>query len=172
MILAKRFHPDINKAPGAKEKFADILEAYDVLSDKTKKKIYDKSGLTASELEDLEYTKSKESEFSGTPGQFTNEIFNEEEGETALTSGIPASKDNETIDSIISDPTSIEIYNRTEEFYGKAPVAKENLYTLKENMYDIITETNVSFMESIEGCTKTFSYNRYYLCEECSGEFC
>ncbi len=87
-------------------------------------------------------------------------------------STVDVSNEKETIDKIITDPTSIEYYQRIEEFYGKAPVAKESLYTVKENVHDIITETSVSFMESIEGCTKTVSFNRYYLCEECSGEFC
>jgi len=35
--LAKEFHPDINKAPGAEEKFKEISEAYEVLSDPRKR---------------------------------------------------------------------------------------------------------------------------------------
>ena len=30
---AKEFHPDVNKSDGAKEKFAEINEAYETLSD-------------------------------------------------------------------------------------------------------------------------------------------
>lgn len=30
---AKEFHPDVNKSDGAKEKFAEINEAYEVLGD-------------------------------------------------------------------------------------------------------------------------------------------
>jgi hypothetical protein len=30
---AKEFHPDVNKSPGAKEQFAEINEAYEVLGD-------------------------------------------------------------------------------------------------------------------------------------------
>ncbi len=38
---AKRYHPDINKSAGAEEKFKQINEAYDVLHDPERKKLYD-----------------------------------------------------------------------------------------------------------------------------------
>lgn len=41
---ALRFHPDKNKSPGAEDKFKEIAEAYDVLSDAKKKDIYDRYG--------------------------------------------------------------------------------------------------------------------------------
>jgi molecular chaperone DnaJ len=39
--LAKKFHPDVNKTPEAKEKFASINNAYETLSDDSKRRIYD-----------------------------------------------------------------------------------------------------------------------------------
>lgn len=42
--LALQYHPDKNKAKGAEEKFKDIAEAYEVLSDKKKRDIYDQFG--------------------------------------------------------------------------------------------------------------------------------
>lgn len=42
--LAKKYHPDVNKEPGAEEKFKEINEAYSVLSDDTKRKNYDTYG--------------------------------------------------------------------------------------------------------------------------------
>lgn len=41
---ALRYHPDKNKSPGAEDKFKEIAEAYDVLSDAKKKDIYDRFG--------------------------------------------------------------------------------------------------------------------------------
>ena len=42
--LAKEWHPDHNKSPEAETKFKEIREAYEVLSDETKKDAYDKYG--------------------------------------------------------------------------------------------------------------------------------
>jgi DnaJ-class molecular chaperone len=42
--MALKFHPDKNKSPGAEEKFKEIAEAYEVLSDKKKREIYDQYG--------------------------------------------------------------------------------------------------------------------------------
>merc|ERR1712156_507161 len=42
--LALKYHPDKNQTAGAEEKFKEIGEAYDVLSDTKKKQIYDQYG--------------------------------------------------------------------------------------------------------------------------------
>ena len=42
--LAKKYHPDVDKSPSAQEKFKDINEAYEVLSDKEKRARYDSLG--------------------------------------------------------------------------------------------------------------------------------
>lgn len=41
---ALRYHPDKNKSPEAEERFKEIAEAYDVLSDPKKKDVYDRFG--------------------------------------------------------------------------------------------------------------------------------
>ena len=42
--LARRFHPDINKDPDSEERFKEVSEAYDVLSDPDQRKRYDAFG--------------------------------------------------------------------------------------------------------------------------------
>ena len=42
--LARKYHPDANKSAGAAEKFTEATEAYDVLSDAEKRKLYDQYG--------------------------------------------------------------------------------------------------------------------------------
>ncbi len=48
-VLAKKYHPDVNKEPGAADKFKEIGEAYQVLSDKNKRAQYDQYGHAAFE---------------------------------------------------------------------------------------------------------------------------
>lgn len=47
--LAKQYHPDVNKAPEAKEKFATINEAYETLGDDAKRRVYDQTGMNSDE---------------------------------------------------------------------------------------------------------------------------
>ena len=42
--LAKKYHPDLNKEPGAEEKFKEVQEAYEILSDENKRARYDQFG--------------------------------------------------------------------------------------------------------------------------------
>ncbi|MBB4825771.1 molecular chaperone DnaJ [Sporosarcina luteola] len=42
--LSKQYHPDLNKEPGAEEKFKEVTEAFETLSDETKRAQYDQYG--------------------------------------------------------------------------------------------------------------------------------
>ncbi|KAL7128387.1 hypothetical protein ABFS83_14G313400 [Erythranthe nasuta] len=57
--LARTNHPDVNKEPGAEQKFKDISNAYEVLSDDEKRSVYDRygeAGLKGSSMGGGDYT--------------------------------------------------------------------------------------------------------------------
>lgn len=83
--LAKKYHPDVNKNPDAKEKFAEINIAYETLGEIEKRRTYDSTGMTGDEQEQAKnsgFNPSSSSNFN----PFTNftgsgfnfqDIFNE-----------------------------------------------------------------------------------------------
>ena len=42
--LARQYHPDVSKEEGAEERFKEVSEAYDTLSDQEKREAYDQLG--------------------------------------------------------------------------------------------------------------------------------
>ena len=58
--LAKKYHPDLNPDnPAAEEKFKDIVEAYETLSDTAKRKKYDATLMQSSDTIRGAYTQNK-----------------------------------------------------------------------------------------------------------------
>lgn len=47
--LVKKYHPDVNKEPDAEEKFKEVQEAYEILSDDSKRSAYDQFGHAGTE---------------------------------------------------------------------------------------------------------------------------
>lgn len=47
--MARKYHPDMNKTPGANKIFAEVNEAYETLSNPTKREIYDSTGMSSNE---------------------------------------------------------------------------------------------------------------------------
>lgn len=69
--LARKFHPDVNKAAGAEARFKEIGEAYEVLSDPEKRSRYDQLGANWQAGQDFRPPPGFENmhfEFHGAPG--------------------------------------------------------------------------------------------------------
>ncbi|GAA3452311.1 DnaJ C-terminal domain-containing protein [Dactylosporangium matsuzakiense] len=71
--LARRNHPDVNKEPGAEDRFKDITEAYDVLSDPKSRRKYDRFGSRwrqiPDDVDERAGARQRASAGAGPPGQ-------------------------------------------------------------------------------------------------------
>lgn len=65
--LARKYHPDVCKDPGAEEKFKEINEAYSVLSDEQKRAQYDNMGHET-------YTNASKGSYTGGGGGFSSDF--------------------------------------------------------------------------------------------------
>ncbi|MEE8408202.1 MAG: molecular chaperone DnaJ [Myxococcota bacterium] len=65
--LAMEFHPDRNSSPDAEERFKEASEAYEVLSDQNKRRIYDRAGFDG----------LRSTGFSGFSGVGVEDIFSQ-----------------------------------------------------------------------------------------------
>lgn len=62
--LAKKYHPDVNKSADAEDKFKEINEAYEVLSDENKRASYDQFGHNGPNMGGFNYSNGGFDEFS------------------------------------------------------------------------------------------------------------
>ncbi len=123
--LALKYHPDHNKAADAEEKFKEINEAYQVLSDKKKRQAYDQFGHAA---------------FSGAGGMGDNPFAGGARSGPFTYTYTRGSQGSPFGDFDFSDP--FEIF---ESFFGGgfARQARRPRYSLR-----------VDFMEAVNGTTK------------------
>ena len=74
--LAKKYHPDSNEGnASAAEHFKEVNEAYDVLSDEKKRKLYDQFGHAAFEEGAGNYGNAQGSPFGSGFGRSTGQSF-------------------------------------------------------------------------------------------------
>ena len=74
--LAMKYHPDVNKEPGASDKFKEASEAYSILCDKSKRKNYDQFGSRDGSANGFSSGFGGKSGHSGSEGfNFDSDIF-------------------------------------------------------------------------------------------------
>ncbi len=146
--LARKYHPDLNpnNRKEAEEKFKEISEAYQVLSDPEKRKMYDQFGHAA---------------FSGSSGGAGFENINFED-----LFGFGGGGRGEGFGSIFEDLEDIlgGIFGG-----GRRKKSERRRAYQKERGEDIYQTVTISLEDAYKGTTLSIEVPRYVICEKCAG---
>ncbi len=148
--LARKYHPDVN--PGdkvAEEKFKEIQEAYDILSDEKKRKVYDRFGYYSDNLDPDSPFASGAKASSGSSG-FDFSSFTWDFGDSSSTSS-----------------SFRDIFS--ELFGGGGRREAEPPRPVPKRGEDIEIPLALSFEEAVKGLTTTITVNRSEQCPRCQG---
>ena len=146
--LAMKYHPDRNKEKDAEAKFKEVNEAYQVLSDKDKRALYDQYG-----FEGLNQSGFNSENIN--PFDIFNQFFGGGGGGFSFNFG----GDDEDSEDIFSS-----------FFGGRGPRRrKANAYSDQKYSLNIQAKITITFLESILGCTKNFTLKVKKNCDECNG---
>jgi len=150
--LARKFHPDIN--PDGGEKFKDISEAYETLSDSKKKSRYDTVNGFFKNAKKEQYTTSSkaDNEYKKNTSESNNSATVRKEKKTKK-----QKRTNNSGNENIADKFS-KIF---EDLKGKKTKRKEN--------DDIFEDIYVSIKEAAEGCERTVNILNTKECPNCKG---
>ncbi len=151
--LARKHHPDVNPNDKAsEEKFKEVQEAYDILSDEKKRKVFDRFGYYNDNLDpDSPFSTGASSGGAGAGG-FDFSGFNFEPGGSGSSSS--------SFRDIFSD------------LFGGSGGAKrepEPPKPLPKKGRDIEIPLALSFEESFSGLTTNITVNRSEQCSRCQG---
>jgi molecular chaperone DnaJ len=152
--LARKHHPDVNPGDKASEdKFKEVQEAYDVLSDEKKRKVFDRFGYYADNLDaDSPFGSSAGSAPGGGAGGFDFSGFD--------FSSAPGSGGGSSFRDIFSDLFSGG---------GSARAQPEPPRPMPKKGRDIEIPLAMSFEEAFTGLTTNITVNRSEQCSRCQG---
>ena len=155
--LAKKYHPDTNAGdPVAEEKLKEVNEAYDVLGDEKKKKLYDTYGFAAfQEGFNEEAVRQYQEQFKngggfGTDGfgGFGNGTFHYSTGGSGFGTGDFGGfgGDEDIFDNLFG-----------QYFKGQKGSGRGSRANYRSKGQDVESGITISFDEAMHGCDKTFT---------------
>lgn len=142
--LAASYHPDRNKEPDAEEKFKEVQEAYEVLSDQQKRKAYDQFG----------HAGTAGFGAGGFDGGFNYQDYANQSG--GFNFGFEGGSGFEDLGSIF------------ETFFGGGIGGRGGGSRVQRGS-DLSIDLKISFEEAVFGVEKTIRYERKVECSECNG---
>lgn len=147
--LAKQYHPDVNKAPDAKAKFAEINTAYETIGDSEKRKQYDATGMTGDEQDQAKAAGF--GDFGGFGG------FNPfQGGGFGGAGGSPFGSGNFS--------SFEDIFSEFEGLFG----GKKGKKSMRGE--DISVSMEISFLEAVHGASKQINVSKNATCGTCKGK--
>lgn len=167
--LARKYHPDVNKSSDSVQKFKDINEAYEVLSDKEKRRRYDSLGANW----------QAGSEFTPPPG-FEGFNFNQQAyGQGSQSQGFSDFGGfSDFFSSIFGDFSGGQSTKRKsrsrfnfDDFagYGSQSQGRASRTPKKSTDLDITQELNVTARDLMQDKPMSVKLNTMQRCTKCSG---
>lgn len=157
--LARKYHPDVNKESGSVEKFKDITEAYEVLSDEKKRKEYDM-------LNGFYKTPKQKVKSEGAKNEYkkTSEQKDAEENVTEKTQRTTRPSFEENDDAFRKNDFKSAINDILEGIAKE----KKNKKIPKKGA-DIFAEVTISLQDSVRGTSRVINVMHKELCPNCEG---
>lgn len=154
--MAKKYHPDTNKDPSAKEKFAEAQSAYELLTDSQKKATYDQYGAAA--FEQGGGPPPGSDPFGGASGGPFGGGFG----------GFGGFSSQGGFASDFSFDDLFDVFNGGARRGGKGGRSSPFQETTLVGEH-IEVQANISFMEAAKGTTKTITTMPQTTCKTCTG---
>lgn len=155
--LARKYHPDVNpNDKSAEDKFKEIQEAYDVLSDEKKRKVFDKFGYYD---DNLDINSPFGAGAGAGTGGFDFSGFNWDSGSGRTSSS--TSEESSSFRDIFSDLFSGGSTGGRTQTEPARPLPKKGR--------DIEIPLALSFEESVTGLTTNLTVDRSVQCSRCQG---
>ncbi|KAI1336309.1 hypothetical protein F5Y15DRAFT_211120 [Xylariaceae sp. FL0016] len=157
--LAKKYHPDTNKDPTAKDKFAEIQSSYEILSDPKKREQFDQFGAAGFDANGNAHPGAGGDPFGGAGNPFTGGGFGGGQG------GFGADFNFDDIFSAFTGGARGGPFGGRGGRSSRGPFGGQQIL-VGEN---IDVQTSISFMEAAKGTNKTITIHPMVSCNTCTG---